>query len=246
MNNLKGKIALVTGASGGIGRSISLELAKLGAFVILNYANNKRGAEETYDSITKVGGKATILQCDVSEFNSTKKMAESIGKQYGRVDIVVNNAGITRDKTLKNMMKEEWDVVIATNLTGAFNTTKSILPFIPKGGRIINISSVVGVYGNFGQCNYAASKAGLIGFTKSLAKELAKDGITVNAIAPGFIETRMTKAIPEEVKERIISLIPLKRFGKQEEVANLVAFLVSDEASYMTGAVVQIDGGVSL
>jgi 3-oxoacyl-[acyl-carrier protein] reductase len=245
MKNLKDKIVLVTGASGGIGRGISIALAKKGAFVIVSYVHDKEGAKETYDSVIKAGGSAITVQCDISAFNSAKKLAEFIGKRFSRVDILVNNAGITKDRTLKNMTKEEWNEVIATNLTGMFNITKNVLPLIPNGGRIINISSVVGILGNFGQCNYAASKAGVIGFTKSLAKELSKYGITVNAIAPGFIDTKMTSSIPKEVREHIISSIPLKRFGKPEEIANTVAFLASDEAGYITGTTIRVDGGIN-
>jgi len=241
---LSGKIALVTGASRGIGKAIAIELAKQGADVIVNYNRNDKDALEVVGRIKEIGCRSIAVKADVANFDEVGRMFEIVKKEFGRVDILVNNAGIIMDKTLQNMSLEEWSAVMKINLNGAFNTTRNALPLMSKGGRIINISSVVALQGNFGQANYAASKAGIIGFTKSLAKELGKHGITVNAIAPGFIETEILKSIPSAKKKEFLELIPLGRIGVPEDVASLAVFLASGMASYITGEVICVDGGL--
>jgi len=242
---LKGKVALVTGASRGIGKAIALALAKEGADVIVNYASNEKKAGEVVDKIKKMNSKAIALKADVSNYEEVRRMVDTTKKVFSKVDILVNNAGIVRDRSLKKMSVEEWDTVIATNLTGIFNVTRLTLPLIGKGGRIINISSVIGQNGNFGQCNYAASKAGIIGFSKSLAKELGKNKITVNVVAPGFIKTDITKDIPFFKRKILKYIIPLKEEGNPEDIADVTVFLASEKSRYMTGSVVNVDGGLS-
>tara|TARA_B100000315_G_scaffold199689_1_gene191635 strand:+ start:234 stop:968 length:735 start_codon:yes stop_codon:yes gene_type:complete len=242
---LKGKTALVTGGSTGIGRATVFELAKNGANIIINYFVNDKESQNVAEQIKKLGVQCIVVKADVTNFDEVKKMAETAQKQFKNIDILVNNAGIVKDRTLKNMTKEEWDAVINTNLNSVFYVTKSILPLIGEGGRIISISSIIGQYGNFGQSNYAASKAGIIGFTKSLAKELGKKKITVNAIAPGFVKTTITKDIPFIRKKMINYMTPLKDEAEPEDVANVVAFLASDKARYITGSVINVDGGLA-
>ena len=243
---LDGKIALVTGGSRGIGRAVAIELAKEGAAVAINYAGNKAAAEEVQSIITQMGGKAMIIQADVSDEKSATQMVEEVIAQLGGIDILVNNAGITRDGLFIRMKEEDWNAVINTNLTGIFNCTKVAAKYMMKkrSGRIINMSSVSGIMGNAGQTNYAAAKAGVIGFTKSLAREMASRGITVNAVAPGFIATDMTAAMPEKAQEHVLTSIPLGKMGKPEDIANAVLFLASDKASYITGQVIHVDGGM--
>ncbi len=243
---LSNKVALVTGASRGIGKAIALEFAKNNATVIVNYNSDNNGAESVVLKISKMGKKAVAIKADVSKFEDVATMMRNIKQQFGRIDVLINNAGITMDRTLKNMTQDEWSKVININLTGMFNVTKNALPLIPKDGRIINISSIAGVMGNFGQCNYAASKAGVIGFTKSLSKELGKHSITVNAIAPGLIESKMTSKIPFFRKKIMVALIPLKRMGTANEVAYCATFLASKQASYVTGEVINVNGGIGL
>ena len=245
---LEGKIALVTGASRGIGRQIALTLAAQGAAVIVNYNGSAAKAEEVVEEIEKAGGKAEAIQCNVSDFESCKSMMEDIVSRYGRLDILVNNAGITRDNLIMKMSEEDFDAVIQTNLKGVFNCIKHISRQMikQKAGRIINISSVSGVLGNAGQANYCAAKAGVIGLTKCMARELASRGITVNAVAPGFIRTDMTDVLKDNVKEAIIATIPMKTFGETEDVANTVAFLASDAARYITGQIISVDGGMAM
>ena len=245
---LEGKIALVTGASRGIGRQIALTLAAQGGAVIVNYNGSAAKAEEVVEEIEKAGGKAEAIQCNVSDFESCKSMMEDIVSRYGRLDILVNNAGITRDNLIMKMSEEDFDAVIQTNLKGVFNCIKHISRQMikQKAGRIINISSVSGVLGNAGQANYCAAKAGVIGLTKCMARELASRGITVNAVAPGFIRTDMTDVLKDNVKEAIIATIPMKTFGETEDVANTVAFLASDAARYITGQVISVDGGMAM
>lgn len=243
---LDGKTALVTGASRGIGRAIALRLAAEGAHVAINYAGNTAKAEETKAAIEAAGGKAALFQADVSDSAQVEQMVAAVTEEFGTIDILVNNAGITRDGLLMRMKEEDFDAVLDTNLKGIFHVTKAVSKLMMKkrAGRIVNMASVVGIMGNAGQTNYAAAKAGVIGFTKSAAREFAARGITVNAVAPGFIATDMTAAMPEKAKETTLAAIPLRRMGEPEDVANAVAFLVSDQASYITGQVVKVDGGM--
>jgi 3-oxoacyl-[acyl-carrier protein] reductase len=243
---LDGKTALVTGASRGIGRAIALRLAAEGASVAINYAGNTAKAEETKAAIEAAGGKAALFQADVSDSAQVEQMVAAVTEAFGTIDILVNNAGITRDGLLMRMKEEDFDAVLDTNLKGIFHVTKAVSKLMMKkrAGRIVNMASVVGIMGNAGQTNYAAAKAGVIGFTKSAAREFAARGITVNAVAPGFIATDMTAAMPEKAKEAPLAAIPLRRMGEPEDVANAVAFLVSDQASYITGQVVKVDGGM--
>jgi len=242
---LKGKIALVTGASRGIGKAIAMDLSKNGADLIINYySQGKEEALKTVEDIKKNGKEAIAIPADVGNFDEVSEMFKTIKEKFGKIDILVNNAGIVKDKTLKNMSKEEWGSVINTNLTGVFNVTKHSLEIMPEGSKIVNISSVVGMNGNFGQTNYSASKAGIIGLTKSLAKEVAKKKIRVNAVAPGFVETEMTRDIPYIRKVIVKMFIPLKRLGSVQDIANVVTFLVSDKSSYVTSQVIRVDGGL--
>ncbi len=245
---LTGKIAVVTGASRGIGRAIAIEMASQGATVIVNYNGSEAKAQETKSFIQEKGGSAEIYQCNVADFEQCEKFFKQIIEKYGRVDILVNNAGITRDGLLMRMSEADYDEVLNTNLKGAFNCTRFVSRQMMKQreGRIINMSSVSGVLGNAGQANYAASKAGLIGLTKATARELAARGITVNAIAPGFIETEMTDALGDAVKEAAVKQIPLGMFGKVEDIANMAAYLASEKAKYITGQVIHIDGGMAI
>jgi 3-oxoacyl-[acyl-carrier protein] reductase len=243
---LDGKCALVTGASRGIGRAIAVKLASEGAKVALNYAGNAAAAEEVKKEIEAAGGQAITVQADVSDPASVEAMIQTVVDAFGHFYILVNNAGITSDGLLLRMKDEDFDAVINTNLKGIFYTTKLVSKLMMKKrfGRIVNMASVVGLTGNAGQTNYAAAKAGVIGFSKSAAKELAARGITVNMVAPGFIETDMTAVIPEKAKEAMMGGIPLGRAGKPEDVANAVLFLVSDQAAYITGQVLKVDGGM--
>lgn len=242
---LAGKVALVTGASRGIGKAIACKLAREGAKVIINYNGSKEKAEAVKSEIEAAGGQAEVYQCDVSDYTACETFIQTVIKEEGSLDILVNNAGITKDGLLMKMSEEDFDKVLDTNLKGAFNTIRfaSRQMLRQKGGRIINMSSVVGVSGNAGQANYAASKAGVIGLTKAAARELASRGITVNAIAPGFIETDMTDVLSDKVKEASEAQIPLGHFGKPEDVAAAAAFLASEEAGYITGQVLHVDGG---
>ena len=241
-----GKVALVTGATRGIGKQIAITLAKSGYDIALNYRKENDDLNNTKKEIEECGVKCFTVQGDVSKFEDCEKFVKEIIEEFGKIDVLVNNAGITKDMLLMRMKEEDFRQVIDTNLVGTFNVTKNVISNMMKvrGGRIINISSVVGVSGNAGQTNYAASKAGIIGFTKSLAKEVASRNILVNAVAPGFIETNMTDVLKDEIKEEIAKNIPLKRMGKAEDVANVVKFLVSDDSSYITGQVINVDGGM--
>ena len=242
---LTGKACLVTGGSRGIGRAIALELGRQGATVAVGYANNQAAADAVAAEITSSGGHAFAFGCDVGDPAAIGPAVDAVVERLGKIDVLVNNAGITRDRSLAKMSAEEWDAVLQTNLSSVFHMTGRVLPHMvaAKYGRIINISSVIGVHGNFGQSNYAAAKAGIIGFTKSAALELARKGVTVNAIAPGFIETEMIAAMPDEVRTAILAKIPMGRFGRPEEIAQAVAFLVSS-GDYITGQVIAIDGGL--
>lgn len=243
---LTNKTVVVTGASRGIGKEIALKLASLGANVVVNYCNSLKEANEVVDQIIKMGSKAIVAKGDVSEFEDAKRIIDEAVKIFGRIDILVNNAGITKDNLIIKMKEEDFDKVIKINLKGCFNCSKyaSRLMLRQKAGCIVNLSSVIGVIGNAGQCNYSASKAGVIGLTKSLAKEFGSRGIRVNAVAPGFIETDMTEKLSDGSKKAMLDLIPLKRVGRPEDVANVVAFLVSEDANYITGQVINIDGGM--
>ena len=245
MNN---KIVLITGSSRGIGKTIALKFSSLGASVALNdIPSQEITLKETKKEIESNNGIAEYFLADISKYEDVEKMINEIKEKFGRIDVLVNNAGICLDKTLAKMSVEEWQKVIDVNLTGLFNCSKAALPLIiPNKGKIINMSSVVGQRGNFGQTNYGATKAGIIGFTKSLSKEVGKFGVTVNAIAPGFIRTKLTEIIPEKFKTQITMLTSLGRFGEPEEVADLVVFLASDKASFITGAIINIDGGLSI
>lgn len=243
---LQDQVAIVTGASRGIGREIALELARQGASVVVNYAGNEDKANAVVDEIKELGQKAIAIRCNVANSEEVANMVKTTTDEFGRVDILVNNAGITRDNLLMRMKEEEWDSVINTNLKGVFLCTKSVTRPMMKQrkGRIINVASVVGVVGNAGQANYVAAKAGVIGLTKTTAKEFASRGITVNAVAPGFISSDMTDTLPEDVKNAMLSQIPLARFGDSEDVAKVVAFLASSDSAYMTGQTLCIDGGM--
>lgn len=243
---LKDKIAVVTGASRGIGRAVAMELAEQGAFVVINYNGSEEKAIEVKEEIEKKGGRAGLYQCNVASFSECETFIKKIIEAFGRIDILVNNAGITRDGLLMRMSEEDFNAVLDVNLKGAFHCMRFATRQMMKqrGGRIINMASVVGVAGNAGQVNYAASKAGIIGLTKSAAKELGSRGITVNAIAPGFIETEMTQALSDEVRQAAAAQIPLGGFGKPEDVAKAAAFLASEGAAYITGQVLHVDGGM--
>lgn len=243
---LTGKVALVTGAGRGIGKAIALKLSSLGAAIVINYRSSEKEAKELIDEITDLGGKAEAVQGDVSKIKDVEKVVKFAAEKFGKLDILVNNAGITKDTLLLRMKEEDFDKVIEVNLKGVFNCTKhaSSIMLKQKSGKIINISSVIGLAGNAGQANYAAAKAGIIGFTKSVAKELGARGITVNAVAPGFIATDMTEVLSHKIKEKLIENIPLRKLGSPEDVANLVAFLASDNANYITGQVINVDGGM--
>lgn len=242
---LDGQTAIVTGAGRGIGRAIVKELAAAGANLVINYATSARAAEELAKEVEGLGATALVVQADVSDYEQVGMMVTQTIRAFDRIDILVNNAGITRDKTLKNMSKEQWNEVIHTNLDSLFNCTRHVIPFMQerKSGRIVNISSFVGLGGNVGQANYAASKAGVIGFTKSVALEVARHGITVNAVCPGFIETEMLEAVPGDIRQHLIEKIPLGRFGQTEEVATCVRYLVT-EADYMTAQAISLNGGI--
>lgn len=244
--NLSGKAALVTGASRGIGREIALELARQGASVAVNFSGSETKANEVVDEIKALGRDAFAIKCDVSNSEAVAEMVKAAIDRFGRLDILVNNAGITKDNLLMRMKEEEWDDVISINLKGVFLCTKAVTRQMMKQrqGRIINIASIVGVSGNPGQANYVAAKAGVIGLTKTTAKELASRNITVNAIAPGFITTEMTDKLPEVVKTEMLKQIPLARFGEPKDIAKVTAFLASDVASYMTGQTLHVDGGM--
>ena len=245
---LENKIALVTGASRGIGASIALTLAQEGADVAINYVGkeNFNDAVAVQQSINALGRRAFLVEGNVADFASAAAMAEQVIEEFGRIDILVNNAGINRDNLLIRMKEEEWDSVLAVDLKGVFNTTRAVAKYMMKqrSGKIISIASVVGIAGNAGQANYAAAKAGVIGFTKSVAKELAARNITANAIAPGFIRTPMTDALPQSAVDAALQLIPLKRAGEAEDIAKGVVFFASDDANYITGQVLHIDGGM--
>lgn len=245
---LNGKIALVTGASRGIGREIALELAAEGATVIVNYNGSREKAEEVVDAIIEKGGKAECYGCSVADYTKAEEMIQHIIKTYGSIDILVNNAGITKDGLLMKMSETDFDDVIDINLKGAFNCIKHVSRQMlkQKSGRIINMSSVVGLAGNAGQVNYSASKAGIIGITKSAARELASRGITVNAIAPGYIDTEMTQCLSDSVKEKVLEQIPLRRMGSTQDIAQMTVFLASEKGSYITGQVISIDGGMNI
>lgn len=248
MGKLEGKTAVVTGASRGIGRAIALELAKEGANVVVNYSGSKEKAEEVVEEILKMDRKAIAVQANVADPDSVQQLMKAALDEFGSIDILVNNAGITRDNLLMRMKEEEWDEVINTNLKGVFLCTKAVTRQMMKqrSGRIINIASVVGVTGNAGQANYTAAKAGVIGLTKTAARELASRNILVNAVAPGFITTEMTEKLPEDVKNTMLTQIPLAKFGKPEHVAKAVVFLASDDAEYITGQVLHVDGGIAM
>lgn len=245
---LEGKVALVTGASRGIGRAIAEELASQGAYVIINYSGNEQAAGEVLNTITKMGKRASLYRCNVGNYEEVKEMIDTIVKEHKTIDIIVNNAGITRDNLLLKMSEQEFDDVITTNLKGAFNTIKHASRYMLKqrSGKIINISSVSGIIGNAGQTNYSAAKAGIIGMTKAVAKELASRNITVNAVAPGFIQTDMTEALPDAMKEKVSDSIPLKKMGQPEDIAKMVLFLASSQGDYVTGQVFKVDGGIAI
>lgn len=245
---LKNKIALITGAGRGIGRAIAIALAKEGAEVVINYNGSEERAKEVKQTIEENGGKASIYKCNVSDFTACEAMIKDIVKEYGHLDILVNNAGITKDGLIMKMKEEDFDSVLNVNLKGTFNTIRHSARQMLKQrcGKIINISSVSGILGNVGQANYAASKAGVIGLTKTMARELGSRGITVNAIAPGFVDTEMTEVLSEEIRENACKQIILGRFGKPEDIANIAVFLASDKADYITGQVISVDGGMNV
>ncbi|MBU3217566.1 3-oxoacyl-[acyl-carrier-protein] reductase [Clostridium estertheticum] len=243
---LKGKTAVVTGASRGIGRAIALKLAKDGANVVVNYRNSVDAVQKVVKEIEALGVKVLAIQADISSYTDVENMIKKSVEEFGSIDILVNNAGITKDGLLMRMKEADFDSVIDINLKGAFNCTRHVAAIMLKqrSGRIINISSVSGLTGNAGQVNYSAAKAGIIGMTKSVAKEFGSRGVTCNAVAPGYIQTDMTEDLPAKVKDTIMGTIPLKRLGRPEDVANVVAFLATDEAAYITGQVINVDGGM--
>ena len=242
------KIAVVTGGARGIGKAIALELAKAGNLVVINYNGSEEKARETKAEIEAAGGQADILQCNVADFDACEAFFKAVAEKYGRVDILVNNAGVTKDGLLMKMSEEDFSRVVDINLKGTFNCIRHVARIMMKQrhGSIINMSSVVGIAGNIGQANYAASKAGIIGLTKATAKELAARGIRVNAIAPGFVETEMTKVLSEDARKAAMSMIAMKRFASAEDIANLAVFLASDQSSYITGQVISVDGGMAM
>ena len=244
VKSLEGQVAVVTGGSRGIGAEIAKALARNGALVAINYQNSSEKADSIIYDIEQEGGTAFAFKADVNEANDVHKFIEEVIKRYGQIDILINNAGITRDKTFRKMSIEEWEEVINVNLNSVFKTTSEVINHMldQKYGRIINISSIIGQCGGFGQTNYAASKAGLLGFTKSLALETAKNGITVNAVCPGFIETEMVAAMPDNVKESIVSKVPMRRLGQTDEIADAVLFLI--KSSYITGQEINVNGGL--
>ncbi len=246
--DLSGKVALVTGAGRGIGRAVALQLGAAGARVAVNYNASEAAAEEVVGAITSAGGEARAVKADVGNAAEVDAMVNTLVKEWGRVDILVNNAGITRDNLLMRMSQDEWDAVINTNLRSAYFCTRAVMrPMLRnRWGRIISLSSVVGLTGNAGQANYAAAKAGLIGFTKSLAQEVASRNITANAVAPGFIQTDITAVLPEELKQQMLKTIPAERYGEPEDIAGVVLFLASDLASYITGQVIHVNGGMAM
>ena len=248
MKRFENKIVLVTGAGRGIGASIAKRFASEGAEVIVNYSGNDEAAQKTVDEITATGGQAQKYKCSVNDSESVKVMIDEIIKEFGRIDILVNNAGITKDGLMLRMTDEDFDRVIDVNLKGTFNCTKYVSKYMlkQKSGKIINISSVVGLSGNAGQVNYSASKAGIIGITKSAAKELSSRGITVNAVAPGYVDTDITKVLSDNIRNEILKNIPLQRMGNVEDISNCVAFLASEDASYITGQVISVDGGMHI
>lgn len=239
-------VAVITGGTRGIGRQIVLELAKNGYDIATNYRTENDDLKTLVEEVEKIGVKINTYKCDVSDFASSEEFIKNVISDFVQIDVLVNNAGITKDGLIMRMKKEDFEDVIDVNLVGTFNITRNVIPHMikAKAGRIVNVSSVVGISGNAGQTNYSASKAGIIGFTKSLAKEVASRNITVNAVAPGFIQTKMTDVLKDEVKDEILKQIPLKRFGTTEDVANVVKFLVSKESTYITGQVINIDGGM--
>jgi 3-oxoacyl-[acyl-carrier protein] reductase len=245
---LKGKTAVVTGASRGLGRAIALHMARAGANVAVVYAGNQAAAADTAVRIRELGVKAEAYRCDVADFEATKALTEAVIAEFGGIDILVNNAGIVRDSLVLSMKEQDFDAVVNTSLKGAFNMIRHTYQHFMKkrAGRIINISSIAGIMGNAGQANYASAKAGVIGLTKSVARELAARGVTCNAIAPGFIETDMTDALPEKVKERALEAIPVRRMGVPDDVAALAVFLAGDGAGYITGEVIRVDGGLCM
>ena len=242
---LTGKVALVTGAAQGIGKAVALLLARHGADIVVSDINLEK-AEETAKEIESIGQKAMAIKVNVASLNDVERMVEAVLKKFGKIDILINNAGITRDKLILRMTEEDWDIVLNVNLKGTFNCTKAVVRHMAKqrSGKIVSIASVVGEMGNAGQVNYAASKAGVIGLTKTIAREFAKRGINVNAIAPGYIETPMTEVLSDKVKEELKRLIPMERLGKPEDVAEAVLFLVSEESNYITGQVLNVNGGI--
>ena len=248
---LENKIALVTGGGQGIGKEIAKTLAKQGAFVLINYldlGNNQEIAQKTQQEIEELGGKCALISANVASYQETEEMFKIIKKEYGRLDILINNAGITKDGLIMKMKEEDFDSVLNVNLKGTFNTIRHSARQMLKqrSGKIVNISSVSGILGNVGQANYAASKAGVIGLTKTMARELGSRGITVNAIAPGFVDTEMTEVLSEEIRENACKQIILGRFGKPEDIANTAVFLASDKADYITGQVISVDGGMNV
>ena len=244
----KDRVAIVTGSGRGIGREIALKLAKGGASLVINYMGSSKGADEVVEIIKSGGGEATSYKCNVADFNAVEKMIKDVVEKFGRVDILVNNAGITKDNLIMKMSEADFDEVVAVNLKGTFNTTKAVARIMMKQryGRIVNISSIVGVIGNAGQANYCASKAGIIGMTKAVARELASRNVTANVVAPGFIDTDMTSVLPDKVKEELLSNIPMRKLGSVEDIANAVEFLAKEETGYITGQVVNVNGGMAM